>query len=98
MLYQDNGEGFDEVANDGVFTSVEKFEFNNKVKYLDGVKILSVSENIVISKNFKHLDKLNRYYDEYYKSTSSNSSFKSIVGGLKPNIECDIEICSTGCL
>ena len=59
LVFQDNGEGNDLVANDGIFTSIKAFNFNDKISYDKNDEILSVMNTSVVSPDFRHTDKLN---------------------------------------
>jgi hypothetical protein len=100
MIFQDNGEGNDLVANDGIFTSARKFNFSNKVKYQKGVETFSVMDVIVISPQFKHTKKLDELKSNYNVLSVNNTSIvtQSLKPGPKAELTCDVEICSSGCI
>ncbi len=99
IIFQDNGEGNDLIANDGIFTSAEKFSFNEKVSYRKNVKILSVMDVTVTSPEFKHSKKLNELRSEYkIKTVSSLDNNVAAKAGPNASITCDVEICSSGCI
>ncbi|QCE43054.1 hypothetical protein [Psychroserpens sp. NJDZ02] len=99
IVFQDNGEGNDLVANDGIFTSVKKFNFNEKVTYRKDVKTLSVMDVIVTAPEFKYSNKLidlkSKYEMQSISDLDNNSGEKA---GPKAEITCDVEICSSGCI
>jgi hypothetical protein len=99
VVFQDNGEGNDLVANDGIFTSIKKFNFNEKVIYRKGIKTLSVMDVIVTSPEFKYSKKLNDLKSKYEIQTVSSleNNFAS-KAGPKAELTCDVEICSSGCI
>ena len=99
IVFQDNGEGNDLVANDGIFTSLEKFNFNEKVKYQKGLETLSVMNVIVTSPEFKYSKKLGELKSKYKVQTISNLNNGILAkAGPKAEITCDVEICSSGCI
>lgn len=99
IAFQDNGEGNDLVANDGIFTSIKKFNFNDKITYRKDVKTLSVMDVIVISPEFKYSRKLkdlkNNYEIQSISRLDNNFAAKS---GPKASIKCDVDLCNSGCL
>ena len=58
MLFQDNGKGNDLIANDQIFTSANKFEFNEVVTYDKNVSVKSVLNKAIISPEFLHIEDL----------------------------------------
>lgn len=99
IVFQDNGEGNDLVANDGIFTSIKKFNFNEKVTYREGIKTLSVMDVVVTSPEFKYSKKLNDLKSNYeIQSISSLDNNFAAKTGPKAEITCDVEICSSGCI
>ncbi len=99
IAFQDDGKGNDLVANDGIFTSMKNFDFNEEISYRKGVEILSVMNVIVTSPEFKYSEKLNKLKSEYKIQSASNLDSNSAAkAGPKAEISCDVEICSTGCI
>lgn len=99
IVFQDNGEGYDLVANNGIFTSLKKFNFNEKVKYQEGFETFSVMDVIVTSPEFNFSKELNELKSNYNIQTISNSNNGIIAkSGPKAEITCDVEICSSGCI
>lgn len=99
IVFQDNGERNDVVAKDGIFTSSQKFSFNEKVKYHKGIKTFSVMNAIVISPEFKFSKKLQELKSQYeVQTTPIMDGGTSAKSGPKAEITCDVEICSTGCI
>ena len=99
IVFQDNGEGNDLVANDGIFTSIDEFNFNEKISYNKNIEILSVMNTSIVSPEFRYLDKLNdlklKYkIKKYWSVDDSFTTSKDPVG----TITCDVEICSSGCI
>ena len=56
--YSDNGEGLDLVANDGIFTSIDLFQYNERVQYDSSNPNRSVLDRPIVSPNFIHYEKL----------------------------------------
>jgi hypothetical protein len=99
IAFQDNGEGNDLVANDGIFTSIKKFSFNEKVAYRKNIKTLSVMNVTVTAPEFKHSKKLNELKSEYkIKTIASLDNNVAAKAGPNGSITCDVEICSSGCI
>ncbi len=98
-LFKDNGEGNDLVANDGIFTSVEEFEFNNKIVYEKDIEVKSVMNEMITSPEFKHAKKLNQLKADYQIHTIYETK-DGLTGrdGPKAELSCDVEICSSGCI
>lgn len=98
-LFKDNGEGNDLIANDGIFTSVEKFNFNDKIVYDKEVELKSVMNKMITSPSFKHTKKLNDLKAEYRINTIYEAE-DGLTGrdGPKAELTCDVEICSSGCI
>ncbi len=91
-LFEDNGSGNDLIANDGIYTSVEAFTYDNIIKFDKNVKIKSVMKNPIISPEFIQENALQEYSTEY-KVRPQNLK----AGGVA-TITCDVEICSTRCI
>lgn len=99
IAFQDNGKGNDLVANDGIFTSVETFNFNTEIIYRKGVEVLSVMDVSITDPEFKHSDKLKKLKSEYkVKTLSSLNANIAAKTGPNASITCDVEICSSGCI
>jgi hypothetical protein len=99
IAFQDNGEGNDLVANDGIFTSIKKFNFNEKVAFRKNIKTLSVMNVTVTAPEFKHSKKLNELKSEYkIKTVASLDNNVAAKAGPKASITCNVEICSSGCI
>lgn len=95
-LFKDDGKGNDLKANDNIYTSVEKFNFNDKVVYDSKFQVKSVMADYIISPEFKHLEKLTDFVKNYSNSsTIGNASAKTKVGG---SIKCKIKAVSSGCI
>lgn len=91
-LFEDNGNGNDLVANDGIYTSIEVFTYNNIIKYDESMKIKSVMKNPIISPEFVQENALQDYSTEY-KVRPQN-----LKAGGTATITCDVEFCSSGCI
>ncbi len=99
MLFQDNGEGFDLKANDGVFTSAKKFNFSSTFPNLENGKIFSVLDVAIVSPEFKYFDELETLKAEYkVNSLIKGNNSSQYAKGPKASISCDVKICSSGCL
>ena len=95
-LFKDDGKGNDLKANDNIYTSVEKFNFNDKVVYDSKFQVKSVMADYIISPEFKHLEKLTEFVKNYSNSsTIGNAYAKTKVGG---SIKCKIKAVSSGCI
>jgi hypothetical protein len=95
FLFEDLGRGNDLVANDGIFTSVEKFNFNTKVVYNSKQLIRSVMQNPIVSPEFSKNEELQQFSKEYVMK--GNIANKTTVGGTA-TITCDVKIVSSGCI
>lgn len=63
--YSDDGTGRDNIAGDGVFTSVEVYQYDDRIRYKRGVEIRSVLEKPVIHPDFKYRSKLSAFETTY---------------------------------
>ena len=93
VLFKDDGKDNDLKANDGIFTSVLNFRYNNEIMYDSRYPIKYVMDQIIISSQFKHLDKLDKYTENYNYSTYGKGKIKP--GGY---VKCDFKVVSSGCL
>ena len=97
MLFKDNGKGNDLVANDQIFTSVLKFDFNSVVSYNKNTPVKSVMKNSIISPDFKHIKDIKSLSAKYTSNNKVANTFaKSRDVGI--SVTCDVEICSSGCI
>ncbi|WP_066441182.1 choice-of-anchor X domain-containing protein [Chryseobacterium sp. CCH4-E10] len=82
----DDGKNNDEVAGDGIYTSKQTFLHSERVPYVKTEKSYSVLDHIIIDKNFKKTESLE-------KKKKGASSF----GGPTATLDCDIKwVC--GCM
>lgn len=95
-LFKDDGKGNDLKANDNIYTSVDKFNFNSKVLYDSKFQVKSVMADYITSAEFKHSQKLEEFVKNYSNSsTIGNVAAKGKVGG---SIKCKIKAVSSGCI
>ena len=92
-VFVDDGTGYDEVANDGIFTSVDSYLHSNSVPY-DGSQIIrSVLEKPIVGENFVHLTQLREFANSYpIRDNNNNTASGSIV------VHCKIKTGCKGCL
>lgn len=62
-LFTDDGTGYDQTANDGIYTSEYLFEYDTDVSYSYENEIISIMTNPVIDENFAHQDALDDYIE-----------------------------------
>ncbi len=94
-VFVDDGTGYDEVANDGIFTSVDSYLHSNSVPY-DGSQIIrSVLEKPIVDENFVHLVQL-REFAAQYPIRNNNSGTASSGGSIV--VHCHIVTGCKGCV
>ena len=96
-LFEDNGQGYDIIANDNIYTSVRKFSHSPNIPFIEGLVFRSVLETPIVSPDFKKIKELENFSVQYKLKRSTNYQAK-IIGGPIATIECDVKICSKGCL
>lgn len=98
--FVDNGSFSDLKANDGIYTSSDKFEYNRVVTY-DENSTVSVMSEIVVDRTFKYKDELKNLYA--IKLNPSERKNIGVNGNGAVNkvsfvsVECDIEFGTNGC-
>lgn len=95
-LFEDNGLGNDLIANDEIYTSVLNFAHNSSIKFEGSFSAVSVLETPIISPYFTKLNELQSYSYEYTLNRPNGSANR--ISGPVATLECDVEICSTGCI
>jgi len=92
VQYSDLGVGNDLVANDGIFTSVDVFQHNERIQYDERNPIKSVLEKPVVSPNFTQ--------DEKLAELESTYEYRNLPGQVQTRIfevTCDITWTGGGC-
>lgn len=92
VQYSDLGTGNDLIANDGIFTSVDKFQHDDRIKYDERNLIKSVLEKPVVSPNFVQNEKLGELESTY--------EYRNLPGQVQTRIfeiTCDITWTGGGC-
>ena len=92
--YSDNGKGNDLIANDGIFTSDEEFNFDSNIVFDKQNPIKSVLNTPIVSPNFEKRKELQEYLDQNGSRILSNTPNKAKLGG---SISCDIKFGGGGC-
>lgn len=95
QLFEDNGAGNDLVAGDGIFTSVDKFNHSANVPFVSNQQLRSVLEAPIVSPSFTKRTELEEFAYSYELNRSSEAAK---VAGPVATLECDVELCSTGCI
>lgn len=80
IVFTDNGQGYDKIAGDGIYTSAGKYPHSAKVPYRDDPATRSVLENPLVDADFVYEEELNDYL--------------SATGKIKVTIDCDVYVCS----
>jgi restriction endonuclease S subunit len=91
-LFEDNGKGNDLIANDGIYTSVEIFIYDDVIKYDENMDIRSVMSKPIVSPDFIQEEALQDY------STKYDVRPQSLKAGGTATLTCKVKICSTGCI
>jgi hypothetical protein len=84
--FLDDGKGYDEVAGDGIYTTLNTFPYSKENPYNEDLKEKSVAAGAIINPEFLHNEALKEYLLQ-------NPSPK-VDGGLEVSIECDVTWCS----
>lgn len=95
-LFEDNGLKNDLIKNDGIYTSVDQFYHNDKVPFLEGELVRSVLEMPIVSPEFIQTEALQDFAYKYELDRPGAPNGR--VAGPVATIECDVKICSTGCI
>ncbi|TRX71021.1 hypothetical protein [Carboxylicivirga sp. M1479] len=91
-LFEDNGKGNDIIANDGLYTSVEMFVFDDKFEFNEDIDILSIMEKPIITSDFIQTKALQKFSNGYSERT------QKLKAGGTATITCDVKVVSTGCI
>ena len=92
VQYSDLGTENDLIANDGIFTSIDKFQHDNRIQYDEHNLIKSVLEKPVVSPNFVQKAKL--------RELESTYAYRNLPGQVQLRffeITCDITWTGGGC-
>lgn len=95
-LFEDNGSGNDLLANDGIYTSVEIFKHDTKIPFIQDELLRSVLDAPIVSPEFRKQTELAEFAFSYELSRNGQANAKT--NGPVATLECDVEICSTGCI
>lgn len=83
--YNDNGLFNDEVAGDGIYTSVEKFDFS-KFNNLPKIK----KSDVIVGNNFTFLDELKLWLNSNYKTESFAKGPGRPTVSIKVSVGCEL--------
>lgn len=84
--FSDNGTGYDEIAGDGLYTSIQTYEHNVDVPFYSMTRH-SVFGTVAVGRNFLHYNELYDYVPEV------NDLPQKIEVNIGASINCDICTC-----
>jgi hypothetical protein len=87
-VFNDNGLGYDVVAGDGIYVSVEQYLHTPSIPYQSGVPKKSVLEDCIVDVGFIHHSNLETFLNSY--------DVPGFPEKIKVSIDCDIYVCSCG--
>lgn len=97
--FVDDGSSNDLKSNDGIYTSINKFDYSETIKYDKYNSTVSIMREVIVDKNFKYKDQIKNLSAFKIKSNINKGKSTSGAGNEISIIEvkCDIEFGTTGC-
>lgn len=98
-VYLDNGQYNDKKAGDGIYTSMDTFEYDKDIKYNKDQPKESIINAPIFNSKFEYTDDLIRYTDKAQstKFTEMNYPSSSVKPGGEIGLTCDIEFGTCQC-